>query len=130
MSFNEVKECCNGHQDLSRRLAGERVSYIGKRHATRLMSDAYGKGIVRGQVENTNLRASGKDNDVTHAETFRTSQTEVFFGREYVSIVELLNDKRPPGRKTTYGQIDARNPRRRNLNSRRSDLVRTAATPS
>ena len=60
MAFNEVKECCKGHQDLSRRLAGERVSYIGKRHATRLMSDAYGKGIVRGQVENTNLRARAR----------------------------------------------------------------------
>ena len=82
------------------------------------MSDAYGKGIVRGQVENTNLRACGKENAVTHAETFRSSQTESFFGREYLGIVELLNDKRPPAGKTTFGEIDARNPRRRKITIR------------
>ena len=33
------------------------------------MSDAYGKGIVRGQAENTNLRAYAKeDGAVTFAE--------------------------------------------------------------
>ena len=48
MAFNEVKECCKGHHSLHQKLSGERVNYIGKRHASRLMSDAYGKGIVRG----------------------------------------------------------------------------------
>ena len=48
MAFNEVKECCKGHQTLHEQLRGDRTSYIGKRHASRLMSDAYGKGIVRG----------------------------------------------------------------------------------
>ena len=57
MAFNEVKECCKGHSDLSERLAGEGVNYIGKRHATRLMSDAYGSGIVRGPAEHTHIRA-------------------------------------------------------------------------
>ena len=50
MAFNEVKECCKGHQELSQKLRGQSTSYVGKRHAMRLMSDAYGKGIVRGQV--------------------------------------------------------------------------------
>ena len=61
------------------RREGESISYLGKRHAARLMSDAYGKGIVRGQAENTNLRANAKANDVTAADTFRTSQAEAFF---------------------------------------------------
>ena len=64
MAFNEVKECCKGHARLGEKLSGEHVNTIGKRHATRLMCDAYGKGIVRGQVENTNLRANAKSNDV------------------------------------------------------------------
>ena len=82
MAFNEVKECCKGHQELTERLRGDSVNYIGKRHATRLMSDAYGKGIVRGQAENTNLRAYAKEEGaVTFAESFRTCQTESFFGR-------------------------------------------------
>ena len=46
MAFNEVKECCKGHRDLKERVAGQGIEYVGKRHATRLMCDAYGKGIV------------------------------------------------------------------------------------
>ena len=69
-------------------------------------------------VENTNLRACATDNGVTHAEAFRTSQTASFFGREYLSLVELLNDKRPQVCKTTFGEIDARNPRKRKVTIR------------
>ena len=80
MAFNEIKECCKGHRDLSYKLKGEAVNYMGKRHAMRLMSDAYGKGIVRGQVENTNLRAYNAEHAVTRAESFQTSLTTVFSG--------------------------------------------------
>ena len=94
MGFNEAKECCKGQQNLSASLTkqGVSVSYIGKRHASRVMSDAYGKGIVRGQAENTNLRCNGRESDVSRAETLRTSQTECFFGEEYLKVVETLND--------------------------------------
>ena len=78
----------------------------------RIMSDAYGKGIVRGQVENTNLRAYAKDNDVTFAEAFRTGQTEAFYGREYVDLVERMNDKVTGERRSVFGEVDRRNPRR------------------
>jgi len=118
MAFNEVKECCKGHSDLSARLQGQSINKVGKRHALRLMSDAYGKGIVRGQTENRNLCANHKENDVTHAETFRTSPTEAFMGREYVSTIELLNDKRRPDKVATFGEIDARNPKRRRITIR------------
>ena len=57
MAFNEVKECCKGHTSLSAKVAREPINKQGKRHAIRLINDLYGKGIVRGQVENTNLRA-------------------------------------------------------------------------
>ena len=77
MAVKEIKEWC-------KQLRHQKRSYIGKRHAARLMSDAYGKGVVRSHVESTNLRANAKDNAVTHAETFRTAQTETFFGREYL----------------------------------------------
>ena len=56
MAFNEVKECCKGHAELSLKLRGQSTNYIGKRHAMRLMSDAYGKGGFRSAVENWNLR--------------------------------------------------------------------------
>ena len=113
MAFNAVKECCKGHVNLGGKLSGRKLNYIGKRHASRLMSDAYGKGIVRGQAENTNLRANNKENAVTHAESFRTCQTEAFYGREYLDLVQLLNDRRQPDAKATFAEVDARNPRRK-----------------
>ena len=120
MAFNEVKECCKGQQSLSATLArsGDKISYVGKRHASRFMSDAYGKGIVRGQAENTNLRCNGRESCVSHAETFRTSQTEGFFGKEYLKVVETLNDQRASVQSASFCEIDARNPRRRRVTIR------------
>ena len=58
MAYNEVKECCKGHEDLSEQIRGEPLSVCGKRHMTRLMSDSYGKGVVRSQTECTLLRTA------------------------------------------------------------------------
>ena len=44
VACNEVKECCKGHKDLAEKLQGQHTNYIGKRHTTRLMNDAYGNG--------------------------------------------------------------------------------------
>ena len=91
MAFNEVKECCKGHTALAESIVREPVNRQGKRHATRLIYDLYGKGIVRGQVENTNLRAYYKKSDITAAESIMTCLTNSFYGRSYVDAVEALN---------------------------------------
>jgi len=118
MAFSEVKECCKGHATLSQKITGERLNYIGKRHVTRLMCDAYGKGVVRGQVESTNLRAFWKENTVTNAECIKTCQSEAFYGREYVDIVEAVCDKKLQTRKAIFGEIDYRNKRKRKVTFR------------
>ena len=64
----------------------------GTRHSTRIMSDAYGKGIVRGQVENTKLLAYARDHDVTAAESIKTCLTVNCFGFNSVDLIERLND--------------------------------------
>ena len=117
MAFNEVKECCKGHQDLNAKLAKEPLNRVGKRHLGRILSDAYGKGIVRGQAGNTNLRAYQKDNAVTFAETFRTCQTEAFYGKEYVDLVQLLNDKRQPEKRAVFAEVDTRNKKKKSYHS-------------
>ena len=48
-------------------------------------------------MESTNLTANAKDGTAAFAETFRTSQTEVFYGREYLETLERLNDNRQDG---------------------------------
>eukprot|EP00973_Karenia_brevis_P049867 6924239-Karenia_brevis.AAC.1 len=82
------------------------------------MSDAYGKGIVRGQAENTNLRAYTKDNSVTSAEAIRTSQVEAFFGREYVDMVERVNDKKVIEHRAIFAEVDRRNPVKKKITFR------------
>ena len=72
------------------------------------MSDAYGKGIVRGQVENTNLRAYSRDTDVTSAESIKTCQTVNFFGNKYVDVIQRLNDKVKSDRNIILTELDMR----------------------
>ena len=65
---------------LATQTSGEDVNRIGKRHATRLMTMAYDRGVVRGQVENAKLRAYSDGNHVTAAESIHTSPTIGFYG--------------------------------------------------
>ena len=78
--FNGVEECCEGHSQLHEKLEGEATHYIGKRHATRLMNDAYGKCIFRGQVGDSNLRALHNPRNNLAAETFRTAMPQALYG--------------------------------------------------
>ena len=80
MAFNECREACKGHRKLAATISAEPLNRVGKRHAMRIMSDAYGKGIVRAQVENNNLRAYAKEHDITSAESIKTCQTVSFLG--------------------------------------------------
>ena len=48
MAFDEVKECCKCHSTLAENIRQGPLQRQGKRHATRIMNDAYGKRIVRG----------------------------------------------------------------------------------
>ena len=112
MAFNEVKECCKGHTTMAANISREPVNTQGKRHAIRLLNDLYGKGIVRGQVENTNLRAYSRKDDITAAEAIMTCKTSSFYGRNYVDAVECLNDKRVAPNPSKYVEVDARSKRK------------------
>ena len=83
MHINEVKEFAEGHHDLGARVSHDSVRKIAMRHVLRLMSDVYGKGIVRGQAENVNLRAYAKENSVIAAGSVSTAQTKAFHGRTF-----------------------------------------------
>lgn len=113
VAFNEVKACCKGHHTLA-----EQSRRTGKRHATRIMSDAYGNGIVRGQVENANLRAHAQNHDVTAAGSIKTCATVSFLGRNYVETVQRLNDRYTPGTYTVFAEVDIRTKRHRGITFR------------
>ena len=118
MAFHEVKECCKGIEKLGRQLQGETTNRFGKRVANRIMSDAYGKGIVRGQVECANLRAFARTDDVTAAESLKSCETTAFYGREYVDLVERLADGTTACRKAQFAEVDMRDVRRRKVTIR------------
>jgi len=89
-SCNETKEYVKGHKDIHTALVDKPIRVIGKRHVTRLCSDAYGKGIVRSLQESTNLRVCSKDSDVLFAESFRTSGTVAFPGIDVTNWREAI----------------------------------------
>ena len=109
--FQEVKEHIKGHHSMPQTVAKEQrtPAYLGKRHAARILSDAYGKDVVRSQQERTNLNANAKDIDPTAAETIRTSQREPFPGNELLAYIE---NRVPHGKREKYvrGELDRRDP--------------------
>jgi hypothetical protein len=74
MGFHEIKEFQKGHVALHANLKDAGVQTIGRRHANRFLSDAYCKGLVRGQVECCNLRANHVDGQIVAAERVSTAQ--------------------------------------------------------
>ena len=82
------------------------------------MSEAWSTCVVRSQTENNNLCIHAGEQDVTHAETRRTSDFAVFFGREFVEMVQRLNDGQAGKGGGTFPYIDGRNPRKRKVTFR------------
>ena len=66
-------------------------------------------------MENTNLRANAKQNDVTYAESIKTCQTESFFGREYIQTIERLNGKIVNEGTSQVLLLDRRNKKRKRV---------------
>ena len=89
MAFAELKELQKGHARLAEQTKGRGVEYQGKRHMTRFLSDAYCKGIVRGQAECCNLRCNYKDGDAACAERITTTQYVTFPGRDFLRYADL-----------------------------------------
>ena len=91
MGFAEIKEFQKGHEQLHAQLQSTRsLDDVGKRHATRFLSDAYLKSVVRGQVECCNLRAEHRDSTVVAAERIATAAFESLSGADFVHAVLRL----------------------------------------
>ena len=93
MAFHEIKEFQKGHQELHNKYGQEPVEKLGKRHVSRFLSDAYCKGIVRGQVECCNLRAYNNPGTVVAAERISTAAFVSFPGRAFLQAVNTAYDE-------------------------------------
>ena len=87
MGHGEIKEFQKGHEQLHAQHGGKSLDDVGKRHANRFLSDAYLKGVVRGQVECCNLRAHHREHAVVAAERIATTTFESFPGAAFAEFV-------------------------------------------
>ena len=58
---------------------------------TRILSDYYGRGIVRSNQESTNLRAYSRTEDVTAAEPIKTNKNVNLLAAGALKLVERVN---------------------------------------
>ena len=88
MGVHEIKEFQKGHVVLNASVRDQPLEQVGKKHMGRLMSDAYCKGIVRGQVESCNLRANHKLGQTVAAERIATTGFIALPGHAYIAAVK------------------------------------------
>ena len=95
MAFHEIREFQKGHCKLHAEILqrGDSLDKVGKKHAMRIMSDAYLKGIVRGQVECCNLRANHSEESAVAAERVTSAALQSFPGGSFLNAVRRLADK-------------------------------------
>ena len=87
------------------------------------MNDAYGRGIVRGQVENINLCAYHDTARVTAAEAIMTCRTTKFLGVDYVNMVQRLMENELPDSNVVIAEVDTRRRKFRKVTLRNSAVL-------
>jgi hypothetical protein len=80
----------NASEVIDASMSRSRLAYIGKRHATHLCADAYGKGIIRSQQESINLRVAGANDNVKSAESFHAASCANFPGGDLIQWRESI----------------------------------------
>ena len=95
MAFHEIREFQKGHCQLHKDILqrGDSLDKVGKKRAMRIMSDAYLKEIVRGQVECCNLRANYLEACPVAVERVSSSSLISFPGATFLNMVRRLANK-------------------------------------
>jgi hypothetical protein len=122
MCMHEIKEYQQGHRALNAKLSKDVRGYVGRRHAQRIMSDFYGKGIVRGAVECVNLLTHASHPDVTAAETIKTALCENFPGQVYLEAVESTPQQQQQRKCRVFPSIDKQNKKQPRFYAKHMDI--------
>ena len=112
---HETKEWMRGQQHLYEELKDGKAGYLGARSVKRLITDCYGRGVVRGAVETTNLNINSKNHDPTAAESIKTAQV-ADIGLQYpVQLLRHIAEEKPWPKEPRKPMVDKRNPRKRKI---------------
>ena len=88
IGVHELREWMKGHRNLTTQLKDESLSYLAKRHALRICSDCFGRGIVRSPNETTKLNDNAGHEEPTAAEMTCSAKFSTFPGGAYLAIIE------------------------------------------
>ena len=124
LAVNEANEMQKGMAQLGQRLREQihSLPYIFNRFKQRVLSDCYGKGVVRAAVETTNLQTQSRANNVCAAETVIAGPLVVtFLGKEFVDLLEKVSGTAAPVAARQAVHVDRRVPTRAKLNLDKDD---------
>ncbi len=115
IAVQEVKAWMAGQQHLYEEIKETKTGYLGARAAKRLITDCYGRGVVRGAVESTKLILDSQHNDPTHAESIKTAPvTEISLHFAMELLKHIAEGKQWP-QEPTRKIVDKRNPMNKQL---------------
>ena len=111
----ETKEMMKGQQHLYEDLKDNKAGYYGARTVKRLITDCYGRGIVRSAVETTNLNIMSEHPDPTAAETVKTAQVTDISLHHPLKLLDHIAAEKPWPKESCKAIVDKRDPIRRKL---------------
>jgi len=115
IAVHKVKEWMKGQQHLSEELQSKKVGYVGARVGKRLITDCYGRGVVRGAVETCNLILKAGSHDPTAAESIKTAPVTDISLQYPLRLLKSIAEEKPWPKEPCKPTVDKRNPVRRKL---------------
>ena len=112
---HEIKEWMKGQKHLSEELKDSKAGYVGARQVKRLITDCYGRGIVRGAVETTNLNIYSRQHDPTAAESIKTAPTAEISLQYPLQLLRHIQEEKPWLTEPYKPKVDKRNPAKRKI---------------
>ena len=88
IGVHESREWAKGHRQLSQKINRESVTYVTRRHAQRIVSDCFARGILRTPNETVKLNDAVGHGEPTQAELTATAPFNTFPGESSLSLVE------------------------------------------
>ena len=91
-------------------LKAKKLGYLGARVAKRMITDCYGRGVVRGAVETCNLIIKSTGNDPTAAESIKTAPVADISLQYPLKLLQCVAAEKPWPKEPCKPSVDKRNP--------------------
>ena len=95
LGIHEANEWAKGHKTLATAMEHETITYATRRHAQRIVSDCFARGILRTPNETTKLNDIAGHTEPTAAEVTSTGPCVTFNGEAFLALVEQRTNLNP-----------------------------------